>query len=70
MRYIDQDTRDEIQRAHDSGTAHEVIAGQIGTSAEELCRLMGWPQWKPVPPNQSTDEFCLFEGSEALDGQL
>ena len=47
--YIDQDTRDEIQRAVDAGADRDVIAGQIGMDLPELCSLMGWPQWRPVP---------------------
>lgn len=39
--YFDQDTRDEIQRAKNSGKPIAYLAGQIGISVEDLCRLMG-----------------------------
>ena len=67
--YYDGDTRDEIQLAHDSNTPDEVIAGQLGIGVEELCGLMQWPQWKPVPASND-DEFCLFAGAERLGAQL
>lgn len=41
MKYIDQDTRDEIQQAKDEGMTNEQIAGQIGMAVEDLCQLMG-----------------------------
>ena len=54
--YIDGETRDEIQRAADSGIDHAVIAGQIGISVQELCRLMGWPQWQEIPADNMLAE--------------
>ena len=66
--YFDQDERDEIQRAKNSGKYDEVIAGQIGISVEELCRLMGWPQWKTVPV--SNDQDGDLWAVDRLDAQL
>ena len=69
--YIDQDTRDEIQRAADSGIDHAVIAGQIGITVEELCRLMGWPQWQEIPTGNMVDQPADYLWSvEKLDGVL
>lgn len=67
--YLDQDTRDEIQRAADSGKQRNVIAGQIGISVEDLCRLMGWPQWAQIPTDDTDATFDLF-ACERLDAVL
>ena len=67
--YLDQDTRDEIQRAADSGKQRSVIAGQIGISVEDLCRLMGWPQWAQVLADEKDTPFDLF-ACERLDAVL
>jgi len=66
--YIDQDTRDEIQRADNAGTHRDIIAGKLGITLDELCQLMGWPQWKEVPAATGED-FDLF-AVERLDGVL
>jgi hypothetical protein len=66
--YLDQDTRDEIQRAKNSGKPVAYLAGQVGCSVEDLCRLMGWPQWAQVPADDDTP-FDLF-ACERLDGVL
>ena len=69
-RYIDQDTRDEIQRAKDSGKTDEYLAGKTGFRVPELCSLMGWPQWKTVPASEPHNgEFDLWS-VEKLDGVL
>jgi hypothetical protein len=67
--YFDQDTCDDIQRAADSGKSPEDLAGQVGITVEELCRLMGWPQWKPTPAATGGAEFDLF-ACDRLDAQL
>ena len=67
--YIDQDTRDEIQRAADSGKSREYLAGHFGVTVEELCRLMGWPQWKQAPAATNGAEFDLF-AVDRLDAVL
>lgn len=68
--YLDQDTREEIQRAADSGIQRNIIAGRIGTSVEELCRLMGWPQWAQIPADDKDTPFDLFGACERLDAVL
>ena len=65
--YLDQDSRDEIQRAKDAGKSDEFLAGQTGFSVEELCRLMGWPQWRPEPVEPAAGDFDLWAVDRLAD---
>lgn len=52
--YIDQDTIDDIRNAHAMGISLELLAAQVGTSEDDLRRLLGLPQWQPEPPLQKS----------------
>ena len=52
--YIDQDTIDDIRNAHAMGISLELLAAQVGTSEDDLRRLLRLPQWQPEPPLQKS----------------
>ena len=52
--YIDQGTIDDIRNAHAMGISLELLAAQVGTSEDDLRRLLGLPQWQPEPPLQKS----------------
>ena len=71
MRYRDQDTRDEIQRAADIGVPVPKIAERAHMEVRELCELMHWPQWQEIPAGGDDDQPADYLWSvDRLDGVL
>ena len=57
--YLDQDTRDQAEEAKRHGTPVAVIAQRLGMSPDNLCDLMGWPQWREIPPAGELNIFAV-----------
>lgn len=66
VNYLDQDTRDQAEEAKRQGMPVATIAQRLGMSPDNLCELMGWPQWKQIPAEPETDLFAL----DRLEGVL
>lgn len=58
VNYLDQDTRDQAEEARRQGMTVAVIAQRLGMSPDNLCGLMGWPQWREIPPAGEVDLFA------------
>ena len=52
--YISGDMLDDARNAFAMGVSLELLAAQVGTSEDELRRLLGLPQWQPEPPLQKS----------------
>ena len=52
--YISGDMLDDARNAFAMGVSLELLAAQVGTSEDELRRLMGLPRWQPEPPLQKS----------------
>lgn len=65
--YLDGDTADQCMELLRQGVSLDHIAGRLGCSADELCRLLGLPSWTPEP---TADADCDLWAADALDGQL
>jgi len=47
--YLSADTLDDIRNAYGCGVPLETLAAQVGTSENDLQRLLGLPQWNAGP---------------------
>ena len=70
MRYLDGDTRREIDEAKGQGVPVPRIAERLHMDVRELCELMHWPQWQEIPAAETAaDGFDLWS-SDRLAAQL
>lgn len=68
MRYIDADKCDAAMEAHRNNISHDVIAGHLGITIDELRVVLGLPQWK-AEPAKSDESFDLW-AADRLDAVL
>ncbi len=71
MRYLDGDTRREIDEAKGQGVPVPRIAERLHMEVRELCQLMHWPQWQEIPTGNMVEQPADYLWScDRLDGQL
>jgi len=61
--YLSADDLDDIRNAHGCGVPLAKLAAQVGTSEDDLRRLLGLPQW-----NAGSVQGDLFSGQPTRDG--
>jgi hypothetical protein len=69
-KYLDGEQRREIEEAKRQGIPEPRIAERLHMEVEELCRLMGWPQWQDGPVKAVADAGFDLWSTDRLDGQL
>ena len=57
--YVDGDTLDEIANAYGLGVPLETLAAQVGTTEDDLRRLLGLPKWKQLPQQTELDLWAV-----------